>query len=71
MNCKQNLHLLLCRAHIQDEMRGPVYNELEFWVERMIQLCKSKVRDRTHDNPEKVMANFLIEGMAIEGLKCA
>jgi hypothetical protein len=46
-----------------------VYLELEYWVERLIQLCKSKVRYRTHEYPEKVLANFLLEGTAIEHFK--
>ena len=67
--CKLNLHLLVCRLHLQEQQRGPVYLELEYWVERLIQLCKCKVRYRTHEYPEKVVANFLLETAAVEQYK--
>lgn len=35
-------------------------------MERVIQLCKTKVRHRTHQYPEKVLSNFLLEYGAIE-----
>ena len=60
-----NLHLLVCRLHLQEQQRGAVYLELEYWVERVIQLGKSKVRYRTHEYPEKVLANYLLEASAI------
>ncbi len=61
----------MCRLHIQESQRGHIYYEQEYWVERYIQLCKTRVRARAHEQPEKLLANYLIESSALQRTRAA
>jgi hypothetical protein len=54
-----NLHLLACKAANQARQMGHTSAHLELWVERLIQLCKSTVRNRVTAHPEKLVTNQL------------
>lgn len=65
-NCKLNMHLMACRLHIQEQQRGLIYGETELWVERLVQLCKTKTRYRATTQPELVAAKFLVTASALD-----
>jgi hypothetical protein len=67
--CTQNLHLLTCRAHEQEEQRGSLYHETELWLERVLQWLKSRVKYHTTAVPEKIMAKFVLLDMALTCLR--
>lgn len=61
--CKQNLHQLVCRLHIQEEQRGHVQLENELWVERVCQLVKSRTRNRAVHDPERLAARYCTDAV--------
>lgn len=69
-SCKLNMHLLACRLHIQEQQRGSIYAETELWVERLVQLCKTKTRYRSTTQPELVAAKFLVTASALDVMSC-
>jgi hypothetical protein len=58
--CKYNLHLLLCRLKDQESIRGAIHLCNEFWIELMIQFCKSSIRYRASKYPEITLFSDII-----------
>ena len=58
--CKYNMHIMLCRLSMQEADVGPTRHNTEFWVEMMVQFCKSSVRYRSTKHPEMVLASDLL-----------
>ena len=57
------------RAVKKAEQRGLPAYELEFWVENLIQLAKSAVRDRTPLHPDLLLVNQLLLHAALKRLR--
>jgi hypothetical protein len=55
-----NLHYMVCRTHAQEKARGPVRNDLELWVENMVQLLKSASKYMPAHEPERHMSNSVM-----------
>ena len=60
-----NLHIAVCRLYDQEAARGAVANDLEFWVERAIQLYKRSVKYRLSHEPEAVLAKLVLDQGAL------
>lgn len=57
----QYIHVSACyRALDQKRARGLTAEELEFWVENCVQLCKSTIKHRYSKDPEKLLVNSLL-----------
>jgi hypothetical protein len=55
-----NLHMLVCRIPWQEEARGVVCVDLEYWVERIIRRMKDIVHGRVSADPEKTFVNAML-----------
>lgn len=67
--CTYNLHTLACRGYKQETSRGPAWRETEFWVERLIQDLKQRIKYRAKAMAEVVLVNDLLDSMAITRMK--
>ncbi|DBA77854.1 TPA: hypothetical protein ACH3X1_009208 [Trebouxia sp. C0004] len=65
--CKYNLHHVV--ALDQQRARGLTAEELEFWVENCIQLCKSTIKHRCSREPERLLVNSLLVRHALAVVK--
>lgn len=55
-----NLHILVCRLYEQETARGHTANDLEMWVERLIQRLKESTKYRMSWGPERLATNTII-----------
>ena len=53
----------------QQRARGATGHESEFWVEGLVQLTKSTTKYRTSDHPEILLANMLLNQLALAEVK--
>lgn len=67
--CTYNLHTLACRGYKQERSRGPAWRETEFWVERLIQNLKQRIKYRAKAVAEVVLVNDLLDTMALTRMK--
>ncbi|DBB01368.1 TPA: hypothetical protein ACH3X1_013672 [Trebouxia sp. C0004] len=65
--CKYNLHHVVPLD--QQRARGLTAEELEFWVENCIQLCKSTIKHRCSREPERLLVNSLLVRHALAVVK--
>ena len=55
-----NLHYMVCQTHAQESARGPVRNDLELWVENMVQQLKQSSKYMPAHEPERHMSNHIM-----------
>jgi hypothetical protein len=59
--CTYNLHVLVCQLWHQEAARGPVAYDREAFIERMMQLLKSRVHARAPSHVAAVVARNVVE----------
>lgn len=60
---KPNLHKMVCVARRQERLRGPMSKDLEFWIERGVQLMKQLIRGRAGQYPVITMGKDFLSIM--------
>ena len=60
-----NLHILVCRPHKQEEIRGCTCRDGELWVERGVGACKSGIKQSTSAHPETLSMHELMTSQAL------
>ena len=55
--CTPNLHYLVCRAFKQEAAHGPLANNNELWVERVIKNEKAVTAGQVTKDPDRVLVS--------------
>ena len=55
--CTINLHILICRLGMQEDVRGLVSQYFEGWLERLIGFMKQNLKHRTTSDPERCVVS--------------
>lgn len=67
--CTYNLHVAICCLSDQEQARGKVAFGSEYWIENMIQSCKSVILGRTTKFPEITLVKHLLLKQGLANLK--
>ena len=64
--CTHNLHYLNCRAFAQESAHGPMANNTEGWIERMIKQLKQATAGKVTKAPERTFVQVQAMKQALE-----